>query len=473
VLSYTMNDGYTEYGDSSVGLQLGALDLWYGDADPLHRGLSFGSRRAIFDQHLYERGRFGRLLNETAQTADHLGAGGLVGLGVDTDTAPVIRGDRHISEVFGTSSVTVVDFRSLGARWAWVDESGRPVSNPSPASTPTAALVAHDVLAHVLAPRQGRQTIGYELDRRAPVLDGARVPFPGIRPQSLGLRDLTAERPLILGGDLSVGPSWPEDSKVLRELIARAGSTGPMLVVAAGYADGEVAAADLAAYEEALTLSGWAGATVTKVFPAPVSDAELQGAAAVIFLGGDQGQLPGLLAQRSFERLLRAAAHRAPVTMLDRSIAALAGDVYDGVDDAADWIEAWKASQAQVQRGLGLVRSPRPVAFEPRLQYDYRYGRLFGIPFGSGGRRPVVLGISEATALVVTPTGASVIGQNPVIAVDTGPSTFYLGANGAFGVLNAVLDVYEPGSRRSRPRPGRSTSLLSRDSSDRPASLRR
>lgn len=445
VLSNTMNGGYTDYGDSSVGLQLGAIDLWFGDVDPLRRGLSFGSRRAVFDQHLYERGRFGRLLNETAQTADRLGGGGLVGIGVDTDTAPVVRGDRLISEIIGTSSVAIVDFRSLGARWAWLDGDGRPLPNPTPASTPTAALSARNVLAHVLAPRQSPGSIGYELDRRTPLLDGACVPYLGLGPLRVDLGDLLSNRPLILGGDLSVGPSWPEDSRVLRELVARSGATGPMLLVAAGYADGETAAADLTAYAEALALSGWAGATVAKVFPEPVSDAELARAAAIIILGADQGQLPALLADRAFERLVRTASLLAPVLMLDRSIAAMAGDVYDGIDDAADCIEAWKASQALVERGLGLVRSPRPVGFEPRLQYDYRYGRLFGIPVASSDRRPVVFGLSEASALVVTPHGATVVGQNPVIAVDTGPATFYRGTNGAFGVLNAVVDVYEPG----------------------------
>lgn len=474
VLSTTMSDGYTDYGDSSVALQLGAIDMWFGGADPLHRGLSFGSKRAVFDQHLYQRGRFGRLLNETARTADRFGGGGLLGIGVDLDTAPVVRDDRWISEVFGASSLSIIDFRTLGARWSWVDGDGRAVPNPTPETTPTAALSARNVLVHVLAPRQGPGGIAYELAQRTPVLDRTPVHYPGLRAPPLDLGDLRAARPLILGGDLSMGPTWPEDSKVLRELIARAGATGPMLVVAAGYTDPEAAQEDLGTYLEALALSGWTGATVTRVFPEPVSDAELARAAGVILLGADQGQLPALLADRRFERLVRGASRLAPVLMLERSIVAMAGDVYDGVDDAADWIDAWKESQANIQRGLGLVRASRPVAFEPRLQWDYRWGRLFGIPFAAPGRRPVALGISEGSAIVVTSCGATVVGLNPVIAVDTGASTFYHGSNGAFGVLNAVLDVYEPKSRGPRPpRAARTTSLLSRDSSDLPAARRR
>ncbi len=42
------------------------------------RGLSFGSRRAIFDQHFHQRGRFGRLLNLTAQSVPRTGAAHLI-----------------------------------------------------------------------------------------------------------------------------------------------------------------------------------------------------------------------------------------------------------------------------------------------------------------------------------------------------------------------------------------------------------
>ncbi len=453
VLSRTMTNGYTDYGDSTVGLQLGALDIWDGESDPLKRGFAFGSTRALFDQHLYERGRFGRLLNEAARTADQLGNGGLLAIGADTDTSPVVRGDRNISEIFGLSSVTIADMKTLRSSYAWVGTDGRPVANPSPENTPTAALSARDVVVQVLAPRAGRGSIGYDLNQRVPSLDGIPRPIPFQWAQRPSADTITSSRPILIGGDLSVGPNWPGDSKVLRELVSRTKSTGPMLVIAAGYDDASAAQDDIDAYTESLTASGWTRPVQGIVYPAAVSAAQLQNAGGVIILGGNQGAISSLTADASFVQLVRNAHNRAAIVLLDRSLAAIAGDTYDAVDDAADWIEAWKASQAQVRPGLGLVSVPRRnVAFEPRLQYDYRYGRLFGIPFASSGQPPLVFGISEGTALLVTPRGATVVGENPVIEVDTARATSYLGDNGAFGVLNAVIDVYEPAQRTGRPR---------------------
>lgn len=473
VLSRTMTNGYTDYGDGTVALQLGAIDLWFGTPDPLHRGLSFGSTRAFFDQHLYERGRFGRLLNETARTADQFGNAGLVGVGVDTDTAPVIRADRQLTSVFGTSSLTLVDFRTLGTSWAWVGTDGRPVSNPTPETTPTAALSIRNGLVHVLAPRA--TGVGYDFVTRTVSLDGRSVSVASQGPVGADCDGLTAAHPLMLGGDLSVGPSWPEDSKVLRAFLARTKGNGPVLVIAAGYDTSDDAQVDLDGYAQALGLSGWAGAVTTRVYPATVTNAELSGAAGVILLASNQGQLSTLLADPAWVQLVRAANRRAPITLLDRSLSAVAGDVYDAVDDSADWIDAWKTSQANVKPGLQLVSAARPVAIEPRLQYDYRYGRLFGIPAAvSGAKRPVVFGISEGSALLVTSSGAQVIGENPVIRTDSARATFYAGENGAVGALNVVLDVFEPAQRTgAHHRRLAPPTLPRRDRSDLPPRLRK
>ncbi len=448
VLSRTMTNGYTDYGDSTVGLQLGALDIWDGVTDPLQRGFAFGSTKAIFDQHLYERGRFGRLLNEAARTADRSGNGGLLAIGADTDTSPVVRGDRTITEVFGSSSVTIADMRTLNSAYAWVGTDGKPVASPDPASTPTAALSARDVLVHVLAPRSGGGSIGYDLNQRMAFLDGTPRPAWGQRANRAGNPELTSARPILVGGDLSVGPGWPGESKVLRELVARAKSTGPMLVVAAGYDDAAAADADMDGYAQSLTASGWPGAVQKVVYPATISNTQLQNAAGVIFLGANQSAIPALLADRTFVNLVRSAHARSSIVMLDRSLAAIAGDTYDAIDDSSDAIDAWKVSQAVVRPALGLVSaSHRTVAIEPRLQYDYRYGRLFGIPFASAGVPPLAFGISEGSALLVTSRGATVIGENPVITVDTARATRYVGDNGAIGTLNAVVDVFEPAQR--------------------------
>jgi cyanophycinase len=459
VLSRTMISGYTDYGDSPVALHLGALDVWFGTPNPLQRGFSFGSTRAIFDQHLYERGRFGRLLNETARTTDHFGRGGLLGIGMDTDTAPVVRDDRLITSVFGASSLTIVDFRSMDTAHKWVGADGRPVVNPDPDTTPTAALWVRNALVHLLAPRaRGTASqIEYDLRSRVPSFNGVRLAAPPVGPSA----ELRAEYPIVLGGDLSRGASWPTDSPVLRAFLGLAEPPGPIIIVAAGYSTVGHAQGDVVGYTQSLARSGWDGAVVERVRPAIVTDAELSAAAGVIFLAPNQGQLPGLLADAAFAQLVRRAHERAPVIMLDRSFVAAAGDVYDAVDDAADWVEAFKGSQAVLGRGLGLVTSSSPVAFEPRLQYDYKFGRLFGIPFAArASKRPVVFGISEGAGLVVDHLGETVVGRGPVMRTTSAHATFYLGDNGAIGALNVVLDAFEPEQRAAAASRTRAPSLL-------------
>lgn len=157
--------------------------------------------------------------------------------------------------------------------------------------------------------------------------------------------------------------------------------------------------------------------------------------------------------------------------MLDRAMTAVAGSVYDAIDDASDPIEAFLANNAHLGSGLGLVDGS--VAFEPRLQYDYRYGRLYGIPFQAQKSRPIVFGISESTALLVGPDGATVIGQNPVIMTDSSWATFYTGENGALGAFNVLVDVYEPSQRINRPGHRRiEGGFARRDRSDEPTSKR-
>lgn len=447
IQSKTMSNGYTDYGDASVGLDIGAIDMWYGDADaPLERGLSFGSRTSVFDQHLYERGRFGRLLNEVAQTADRFGRGGLLGIGADTDSAPVIKNDRTITEIFGPTSVTVVDFKTLGTKYAWLDESGKPVKNASPEDTPTASLAAQNVLTHVLAPKskKGKSEISYDLEDRTATFQGREARLP--RWSHFSCDQLRASKTVILGGDLSVGPEWPTDSGVLREFLSRAKPGGAILIATAAYDSEEGASADVASYTEALALSGFTGEIKTKAYPDTFSPSELANAGGIIFLGGNQLNLPDVLANSAYASFVATAAERAPITFYEHAFAAAAGDVYDAIDDAADWIEAYKADQAVVKKGLGLVASGAAVAFEPRVQWDYRYGRFFGIPMAAK-KRPIVFGISEGSAIVVGPRGGRIVGETPVFQTDSTWATFYTGDNGAIGALNVVVDAYEPEQR--------------------------
>ena len=65
-------------------------------------------RGVIIDQHFEQRNRYGRLLSLVAQSPS------LLGLGVDEDTAAVIRNGTHL-EVVGRGAVTVVDGQHIVA----------------------------------------------------------------------------------------------------------------------------------------------------------------------------------------------------------------------------------------------------------------------------------------------------------------------------------------------------------------------
>ena len=56
----------------------------------------------IIDQHFQQRNRLGRL------PGDHRPEPGLLGIGVDEDTAGVVSPD-HVVEVIGRRSVTIID----------------------------------------------------------------------------------------------------------------------------------------------------------------------------------------------------------------------------------------------------------------------------------------------------------------------------------------------------------------------------
>lgn len=96
----------------------------------LHLAAGMGLvRDVIIDQHFAERGRIGRLLGAVAQNPRELG------IGIDEDTAIVLRGHRF--EVIGSGGVYVVD------------GGGVTHSNIAEAATEQ-ALSIHDVRLHVL-----------------------------------------------------------------------------------------------------------------------------------------------------------------------------------------------------------------------------------------------------------------------------------------------------------------------------------
>lgn len=86
-------------------------------------------RNVIIDQHFAERGRFGRLIGAVAHNP------GVLGIGIDEDTAAVVDGDRF--RVIGSGAVYIVDGSAVS------------YSNLAEAR-PERVLSMHDVRVHVL-----------------------------------------------------------------------------------------------------------------------------------------------------------------------------------------------------------------------------------------------------------------------------------------------------------------------------------
>ncbi|MGH8191505.1 MAG: cyanophycinase, partial [Rhodanobacteraceae bacterium] len=112
VESRNMVAGYSPGFDDTSELDQGAVSVWWADGGDGQRGLAFGLPGVLLDQHFYQRGRFGRLINMVAQSAAHYHDHGLLGMGFDFGTGAEVRAGGLLTGIFGSSSVAIVDFRT-------------------------------------------------------------------------------------------------------------------------------------------------------------------------------------------------------------------------------------------------------------------------------------------------------------------------------------------------------------------------
>lgn len=426
VESRTMLAGYAGPGYPWNAMERGmALVFWGDDLASDERGLAFASDPIIFDQHFYQRGRFGRLLSITGESVerygDQYGAPGKLGVGVDWATGVVDEDDETLGEVFGYSSVTLMDYTTASTP-QWVGERQ--------------TLSVRDVTTHLMP--QG--AMSYDVATRTPVLDSQ--PVADAQPADLPALRTRGNGSLLLGG----GQNDDADSPVLARLVAQAGK-GPIVVVAAGYDDEADARDEAASYAEALAGAGWRGQVSVLVQGADrIGPAQLNKAAAVVLIGGDQALLGDAARDKGFAQAMHAAIARGPV-LTDGAATALMGDYYvtdadPGSDYENDAIAEFQVGKVHLARGLGEVPG---FTVQPTLTYDYHWGRLYNAAMQHPGM--VSLGLSELTALELRHGAGTVVGERSVIAVDGRESTFFTGDNGAIGAVNVLLDAYAPGDR--------------------------
>ncbi|MDR2986177.1 MAG: hypothetical protein LBV34_15180 [Nocardiopsaceae bacterium] len=433
VESSDMIYGFTGDGSPTNELQQGAIKIWWGDDGDSERGLAFGSANTILDQHFYQEGRFGRLVNAVAQSDDHFAGQSKLGIGVDYATGGLLADDSTFAGVFGDSSAAVIDFETAHATHSW---EGDP-----------ATLSARNVVTDLIPTGD----YAYDVTGRTAYSGGQPVPFTSPGPWAPGLLTAPGQGTLILGGDVSGDPGGP----VMGQFVARAQATGlsKVVLVTAGYPSTGDANNAAATYNAALATAGWNGDVQTLIYGKNGLDpAALQGVAGVLLVGGDQSQLAGPLGDTAFRSFVHAAVAQAPVVMTDHAMTAAMGSWYLANPETASKtrgdqaIAAFRADFATVKPGLGIVPG---AAFEPRLTRDYRWGLLYGLTMA----RPdtITFGIATDTGLVLSGDGATVAGSLSVAALDGRSATFGVGTNGAMAAFNVLLDTFAPGDPVTSP----------------------
>ena len=421
VESVSMGAGYAPSGYPENAMERGqALIFWGDDAASDERGLSFGSRKIILDQHFYQRGRFGRLVEYTAESAQRYGGAGKLGLGVDFATGLAITDDTSVARPYGASSSTFIDLRHASAP-TWVG--------------PRQTLTLRGALTHLLAPGT-RMT--YDVASRTPSSGGA----PVAAPVQQALPPLATKRTLLLGG----GQNDSASSGALRSFVSAAGGKGPVVVIAAGYADEASGRAAAAKYVSAVKGAGWSGATRSVVQGSDkVNPGTIAGAAAVLFVGGDQSAIPKALHDKQFTQTVKVAA-TTTIVMTDGAMTPAVGANYlanpdPDLFDEDEAIAQFRTSYPVLATGLDIVPGYR---FEPELTEGYRWGRLY--TGGKAAPSTVGVGISERTALRVSSAQATVIGERSVVVVDGRQARWLPGSNGALGAINVWLSAFGPTS---------------------------
>ncbi len=427
VESRTMLADYANGGGPGTALQQNKVDIWWGDDGDLQRGLSFGSQNTILDQHFFQRGRFSRLLNTIAQSVDHFGGNGKLGVGVDYSTSVDLSNDSTLSDVVGNTSVAIVDFSR--ATYDWVD--------------PNNTLSARNVLTQIVPPGD----YSYDVTNRQ-VYNGSS-PLSASTPGALPDLSFQGSATLMLGGDVLNGTS------VLGEFVNRArdSSSHVIVVVASGFSSSGDASSTGNAYSQALKKLGWNRSNDTvqvinfeahtewsRVTPGVVDDA-----AGVIFVGGDQSQMNRPLSDATFTSLVAEAMNHSPIVLTDGAMTPVMGDEYiTNADPTATNVESvgidnFHAGYDQFATGLGYVNA----VFEPRLMTDQRWGRLYSLV--RENQDETAYGIGSLTAIQFSGSQASVIGDRSVVALDGRAATFADGTNGAYAALNVYMDLYAPG----------------------------
>lgn len=406
--SLHMLAGYQPGFSESNSLDFGAIAIDH----TIQRGLSFGLANAVIDQHFFQRGRLGRLLNAIALPGSpHLG------IGIDAFTGAEIIHHNKIQNVFGKYTIAILDAQTYHAADAAQYRSGRHI------------LSIRNVLVHLIAPGN----FSYDLNTKR---------------HSLGKPSETIERsfeklslppsagPLLISSRLTGNL---KDSPVLNRFVnLSGGQNARIMIVLSGFQETKTMEQLAQAYQAAIPAK-------TEIFPfngaqeRPIQiNSRYSG---ILLIGEDQSLVQTSLLLSIKDAWLRGL----PLLAIDAG-AAIVGSDYSAHPPTPDREDAAKAATQQsfiagntrIQPGLGLLE----VNFEPRLFENNRWGRLFSIAYSRS--KLLAFGIPDNSAIEIMPRGAQALGENALICLDLRRALFDQGNNQAYVIANGLLDSFAP-----------------------------
>lgn len=408
--SAAMLGGYAPNFAQGNSLDFGAADVWN---SPGRRGLSFGITHAIVDQHFFQRGRMGRLINAIALPGvPH------VGVGIDAYTGVYAPAGRRLENVFGLYTVAILDAETYHAADA-VQYRG-----------PNHTLSLRNILVHLLAPGPS----AYDLVQRQHSLG---APAPNLKRDYAALALPGGAGPLILAGHL--GQSLDHQPALERFVQLSGNANANILIIAAGYPTERSARTNADKYAAALGVK-----TLVIIVPKDASEPIRLPAdyTAILFIGKDQS----LLRPEALAPIKTAWLSGKPV-LADGAAAAVIGKFFSAhaptPEEAEDAELATQKSflkgQTNVAPGLGLVN----LAVEPQVLDDNRWGRLFSLAYTHPDL--LALGLNEGSAIELGAAQGQVLGDKAIFVLDLRTAKLALGANQGFVIANGLLDVFAGG----------------------------
>jgi cyanophycinase len=413
--SAAMLAGYNPNFAAANSLQFGASDVWN---TPEKHGLLFSIKNAILDQHFFQRGRLGRLLNAIAlPDVPH------IGIGVDAYTGVNVYDETRVQDVFGLYTTAILDAETYHA------------ADAVQYSTPGNWLSLRNVLVHLLSPGQ----FSYDLDERVMTIGARAQP-----PQAKLIRAFNAltlppaAGPLILAGDLSEAL---EDNVILDRFVELSGGEqARILIVATGYPSEKSAQTAAEKYAAALDTPSQIVVVTDASEPLSIPD----DATGLLLIAKDQSKV----AVNSLGAIKTAWRNGLPV-LADNGGAAIIGRKFSAhgpTPKDAEQAElavqkSFIAGATKIADGLGLL----DITVEPQVLNDNRWGRLFSLAYSTANT--VAFGLTQHAALEITADGARAIGDNATFALDLRNAARELGTNDGWVIANGLLDVFVPGDR--------------------------